>query len=89
MSNQVLEQHIVITPSIAGGKPHIAEHRITVQNIDEICEEYDLTLVEVYSPLAYYFDHRETIDRSIAERFVKNLRKNTPSMLEKKLKTNE
>ncbi len=29
----VLDRHIVITPDVAGGKPRIAGHRITVQNI--------------------------------------------------------
>ena len=29
----VLTQHIEITPGVAGGKPRIVGHRITVQNI--------------------------------------------------------
>jgi uncharacterized protein (DUF433 family) len=33
MKVKVLDKHIEITPGIAGGKPHIAGHRITVQNI--------------------------------------------------------
>jgi len=95
----VLDRHIEITPSIAGGKPRIAGHRITVQNIviwhermgrsvDEICTEYGLTLAEVYAALAYYFDHQAEIDQSIEkqEDFVKELRKRTPSVLEQKLK---
>lgn len=74
----VLERHIESTPGIAGGKPRIAGHRITVQNIaiwhermgksaDEICAEYGLTLAEVYTALAFYYDHRAEIDRSIEE----------------------
>lgn len=70
MSAPVLERHIETTPGVAGGKPRIAGHRITVQDIvvrhermgrsaDEICAEYDLTLADVYAALAYYFDHRE------------------------------
>lgn len=31
--DNVITQHIEITPGIAGGKPRIAGHRITVQNI--------------------------------------------------------
>ncbi len=71
-----LDQHIDITPGIAGGKPRIAGHRITVSNIviwhdrmgksaDEIASEYDLTLADVHAALAYYFDHRIEIDQTI------------------------
>lgn len=99
MVAEILDRHIMIEPGVAGGKPHIAGHRITVQNIaiwhermgksaDEICTEYDLQLAEVYAALAYYFDHREEVDRSIEESrlFVESLRRRTPSVLEKKLK---
>lgn len=65
MAAKTLDQHIEITPGIAGGKPRIAGHRITVQNIviwhermgmsvDEIATEYDLTLADVHAALAYY-----------------------------------
>jgi uncharacterized protein (DUF433 family) len=96
---QVLDRHIEITPGVAGGKPRIAGHRITVQNIviwhehmgknvDEICAEYDLTLADVYAALAYYFDHRDEIDQSIDESkaFAQTLRKRAPSIREQKLK---
>ena len=33
MTTKTLDQHIECTPGIAGGKPRIAGHRITVQNI--------------------------------------------------------
>lgn len=98
MSVQTLDQHIEITPDVAGGKPRIAGRRITVQDIviwhermgmipDEIATEYDLTLAEVYAALAYYFDHRVEIDQSIAESeaFVEALRQNTPSILQQRL----
>src|SRR5438128_2252300 len=98
MAVQTLNQHIELTPDIAGGKPRIAGHRITVQDIviwherlgktpDEIAAEYDLTLAEVYAALAYYFDHRAEIDQSISdgEAFVEALRQNTPSKLQRKL----
>ena len=98
MGERVLDKHIEITPGIAGGKPRIAGHRITVQNVaiwhehlgksaDEICAEYNLTLADVYAALAYYFDHRDEIDRSIAEdnAFVEELRKQTSSVLQEKL----
>ncbi len=98
MSAKTLDQHIEITPGISGGKPRIAGHRITVQNIviwherlgksaDEIATEYDLALADVYAALAYYFDHRDEIDGDIeeSEAFVEALRQQTPSKLKKKL----
>jgi uncharacterized protein (DUF433 family) len=100
MATQTLDQHIESNPDIAGGKPRIAGHRITVQNIaiwhermgktpDEIAAEYDLTLADVYAALAYYFDNREEIERSIAEDedFVGSLRAKTPSKLLSRLQT--
>jgi uncharacterized protein (DUF433 family) len=93
-----LDQHIEITPGIAGGKPRIAGHRITVEDMaiwherlgrtaDEIADDYGLTLAQVYAALAYYFDHREEIDREIAEgdAFVEALRAQSPSRLQKRL----
>lgn len=73
-----LDEHIEITPGVAGGKPRIAGHRITVQNIviwydrlgksaDEIAAEYDLDLADIHAALAYYFDHRIEIDNAIEE----------------------
>ena len=78
MTTKTLDQHIECTPGIAGGKPRIAGHRITVQNVaiwydrlgmsaDEISSEYGLTLADVHAALAYYFDHQAEIDRSIEE----------------------
>jgi uncharacterized protein (DUF433 family) len=95
----VLDRHIVITPGVAGGKPRIADHRITVQNVviwhervglsaDEIAAEYGLALSDVYAALAYYYDHRADIDEAIRadDAFVQELRKMTPSKLPEKLR---
>lgn len=89
---------IECTPGIAGSKPRIAGHRITVQNIavwhvrlgrsiDEIAQEYDLSLADIHAALAYYFDHRAEIDRDIAEQqaFVDSLKNRTPSKVSQKL----
>lgn len=91
---QGLDRHIEITPGIAGGEARIIGHRITVQNIviwherlgktpDEICAEYDLTLADVHAALAYYFDHRETIDHAIedSQKFIAELHQKIPSLL--------
>ncbi len=98
MATKSLDQHIEITPGIVGGKPRIAGHRITVENIviwhermgrcaDEIAADNDLTLADVYAALAYYFDHRAEIDQSMeeSEAFVEELRQRTPSKLLEKL----
>jgi uncharacterized protein (DUF433 family) len=90
--------HIEIAPGVAGGKPRIARHRITVQDIvlwherldlsaDEIATEYDLSLADVYAALAYYYNHREEIDRAIRadEEFITELRKRIPSKLKARL----
>jgi uncharacterized protein (DUF433 family) len=99
MLEDVLAEHIEITPDVCGGRPRIAGHRITVQNIvvwhermglnaDEIATEYGLTLGDVYAALAYYYDHRTAIDDSIrADRtFVEELRNLTPSRIPEKLR---
>ena len=65
MTSKILDGHIEITPGVAGGKPHIAGHRITVQDIvfwydrlgksaDEISAEYGISPADVHSALTYY-----------------------------------
>lgn len=94
MTVQALNHHIEITPGLVGGKPRIAGRRITVQDIviwheqlgksvDEIAEAHELSLADIHAALAYYFDHREEIDRSIqdGEAFVAEMRRQTPSRL--------
>lgn len=36
-------------------------------NIEEVAEQYDLSLAEVHAVLAYYYDHQGEIDRYFAE----------------------
>jgi uncharacterized protein (DUF433 family) len=96
----VIAEHIEITPGICGGKPRIAGHRIKVQDVvlwhermglspDEIVSQHPtITLADVYAALAYYHDHFEIIRQQIqeGEAFVEELRANTPSKLQEKLK---
>ncbi|WP_026731635.1 DUF433 domain-containing protein [Fischerella sp. PCC 9605] len=95
----VISEHIEITPGVCSGKPRIAGHRITVQNIviwherlglspDEIVSQYpSITLADVYAALAYYHDHLEQIRQQIREdqEFAKQLQAQTPSLLLQKL----
>jgi uncharacterized protein (DUF433 family) len=90
--------HIVSTPGVCGGKPRLAGHRITVQNVaiwherlgrsaDEIANDSNLSLAEVHAALAYYFDHRDEIEKSIREglAFADEMRKKHPSLVKQKL----
>ncbi len=99
MATRTLDQHIEITPGVAGGKPRIAGHRITVHDVvvwhesigmgaDEIAAEYDLSLADVYAALAYYFDHRDEIDQQIKDSklVVETLRGTIHSRLKEKLR---
>ena len=86
--------HIAISEDVAGGKPRIAGHRITVQHIviwhermglsaDEIASNHGLSLAEIYAALTYYYDHRQEIDEAILadESYVVELRKRITSNL--------
>lgn len=85
---------IVSTPGVLGGKPRLAGHRISVQDVviwhermglsvDEIATAYDLRLAEIYAALAYYFDHREAVDARIHDgaKLVEELKQRFPSRL--------
>ncbi|GJQ53112.1 MAG: hypothetical protein HKUEN02_19590 [Anaerolineaceae bacterium] len=98
---KTLDEHIEITPGVMGGKPRIAGHRISVQNVviwhnemgysvEQIAEDYNLTLADVYAALAYYHDHKEEVDKSMleGEKFVEEMKKQYPSKLKKKLDGN-
>lgn len=91
--------HIVSSHDIAGGKPHINGHRITVENIvvwhlqmgislEEICHEYDLGMADLHAALTYYYDHQAEIDERLKDgaAFAQALRENTSSKLPEKLK---
>jgi uncharacterized protein (DUF433 family) len=98
MTTKTLDAHLEVTPGIAGGKPRIAGHRVTVENIviwhermgksvDEIATEYDLSLADVHAALAYYFDHRADVDQTIrdGQAFAEAMRRETPSRVWQKL----
>jgi uncharacterized protein (DUF433 family) len=92
--------HIVSTPDTCGGKPRIAGSRIQVKHLAimherqgmspaEIVSEFPhLTLADVYAALAYYHDHRETINAEIAADWAwyEEQRAKQPSRLQERLK---
>ena len=94
-----MHEHIEITPGIAGGKPRIVGHRITVEDVvvwherhgkstSRIADEYDLTLAEVHAALAYYRDHRPEIDRAmeLGRQYADTCRMESTSKVAKKLR---
>lgn len=97
----VIREHIEITEGVCGGKPRIAGHRISVQNIviwyeqlgmspDEILLHYpSINLSDIYAALAYYYDHREEIRKQIEddESFALGMKKTTVSLVQQKLKS--
>jgi len=98
MVTKTLDEHIVRTPGTLGGKPRIAGHRIAVQHVvvwhewlgrtvDEIAEDYNLGISDIYAALAYYHDHKEEIDQDMKddEKFIEAFKKEFPSKLKKKL----
>lgn len=93
-----MNRYIEITPGIRSGKPRIAGTRITVadiatmyhrmgQSLEEIAEKYQLTLASVHAAMAFYYDHREEIDRRTAqaEALAEAERSKNPSLLQAKL----
>ncbi|MFP4121782.1 DUF433 domain-containing protein [Coleofasciculus sp.] len=93
-------EHIAIDPDYCCGKPRIAGTRMPVatiaklylemgESLEDIAQEYNLPLASVYAAIAYYYDHREEIDRHTAESeaYVEQMKRNSPpSPLQEKLR---
>jgi uncharacterized protein (DUF433 family) len=71
--------HIVSVPGVVSGRPHIDGTRVRVMDVvlahrdgaspDEMRNRFasrSLTLAEVHSALAYYYDHQAEIDEAFA-----------------------
>lgn len=67
---------IAINPKLRQGRPYIIGTSVTVadiaiaknyhsQNADNIAEWYGLTLPQVHSALAYYYEHKAEVDQTI------------------------
>src|SRR3972149_10214056 len=70
---------IATNPNGRGGPPYLIGTTITVADIaiakifhrqepEEIAENHNLTLPQVYAALAHYYEHKAEIDASIQER---------------------
>ncbi|MBI3979182.1 MAG: DUF433 domain-containing protein [Chloroflexi bacterium] len=96
----VIREHIEVVMGAGGPKPRIAGHRIRVQDVviwyeklgmspDEIVHHHPtITLADVHAALAYYWDHRDDIERAIAQEhaLVDELRRSHVGPLEEKLR---
>ncbi len=92
-------EHIILdekkTPVIAGTTMKVVELVLDSTAYGWSPEELhfqhpQLTLGQIYSALAYYWDHREELDKDIEQRlrFVEQLRRaRKPTPLEQRLKT--
>jgi uncharacterized protein (DUF433 family) len=93
-----LQKYIEITDGVCSGKPCIAGTRIAVadiatmylrmgQSLEEIAGKYQLSLAAVYAAMAFYFEHRQEIDRRTAqaEAFAEAERLKQSSLLQQKL----
>lgn len=79
MMAKVIHPHIVSESQICGGSPHITGTRMTVravvigvlihgQSPEELLTHHPhLSLAGIYDALSYYYDHRDEIDREIAD----------------------
>src|SRR5437588_3208482 len=95
--------YIVKTPGTCRGKPRIDGTRIKVEMIaewiahrgqtpQEVQSSHPrLTLAQIHSALAYYYDHRQEIDASINQghELAEKMQKQFPSALQTKIKSKE
>ncbi len=93
-------EHIHIVEGAAGPRARIVGSRVRVQDVaiwheqmgmsvDEIVEEYpQLTRGDVYAALAYYWDHRDEIERQMEaeERFVEEYIRTHPGTLQERVR---
>ena len=67
---------IVVDPGVRNGRPHILGTSVTVADVaiaklyhaldaDGIADWYALTLPQVYSALAYYYEHKTEVDLQV------------------------
>jgi len=88
---QISTEYIAIDPDYCFGKPRIAGTRMPVaaiaemyldmkESLEEIAQKYDLSLAQVHGAMAYYYEHREEIDRHTieADRIVEEIKRNSP-----------
>jgi uncharacterized protein (DUF433 family) len=97
---QVSREHIELVDGVNGPKARIVGHRIRVQDVaiwherlgmsvDDILEQYPtISRADVHAALAYYWDHRDEIESTIAREraFAEEFRQANPGRLPDQLK---
>ncbi len=91
-------EQIETSSDVRSGKPRVSGTRITVEDIAvmhlklgmsliKIAGVYELSLAQVYAAMAYYFEHREDIDKRVAEEeaLIQEYQRNHTSILQSKL----
>lgn len=75
----VTHPYIVSDPTVCGGSPRIEGTRIAVRTVviatllhgqtpEQLLQHYPhLSLAAIHDALSYYYDHREAMDREIAQ----------------------
>jgi uncharacterized protein (DUF433 family) len=96
----VSKEHIEIVEGAGGPKPRIIGHNIRVKDVvgwygklgmsaAEIIEQFpQITQADVYAALAYYWDHKDGLDRTWAEADARDdeMMRLHPGRLQEKLK---
>jgi uncharacterized protein (DUF433 family) len=88
-------EHIVSDPNTCFGKPRIAGTRFAVKDVvahhlfnrmpvETIAVKWKLPLAAVYVALAFYYDHREEIDKSFADddEYIRRMKMSSQSILD-------
>ncbi len=91
-------EQIETSSDVRSGKPRISGTRITVEDIAvmhlklgmsliEIAGVYELSLAQVYAAMAYYFEHREDIEKRMEEEeaLIQEYQRNHTSILQTNL----
>ena len=90
---------ITTNPRVRGGRPCIAGTTLRVTDLaiaslyhnrtpSEIASDYGISLAQVHAALAYYYEHKKTLDRDIRDQLAtakaykeERLGSNKPSLL--------
>lgn len=97
--SEMMQSHIEVVEGAGGPKARIAGSRIRVEDVaiwhekvgmpvDEIVYHYPtITLADAYAALAYYWDHRDELERNMREgqAFVDEFRRTYTGPIEEKL----
>ena len=91
--------HLTVDPDVRSGRVRIAGTRITVDDVvmmhlrlglslEQIVGKYQLDPAAVHAAMAYYYDHKDELDRRIAEdeSYFDAFRRQNPSPLQDKLR---